>query len=703
MNSYLQVILGLGFVIFVHELGHFLLAKWNGVKVEKFSIGFGTPLLAWRRGVGLRFLSGAPIPEPPKLVESDDPDTPRPHPAPAVGETEYAIAAIPLGGFVKMLGESPEEESKITDPRAYPNKSVGARMAIISAGVIMNVIFGLICFAYVYRNGVTEIPPLVGLVQPASPAYLAGIRPGDEILAINNKRPVDFHDLKIRSALSGQGEALRLEMKRPGEPNPYVVLVEPRSEPGLAIPMIGLGASHDTVLDDTTPFRAPPGMTESAENVNFRPGDRIVAVGPADGQPELVETPMDLNRLLTKYRAVPIQVVVRGKPPEKAAPEAKSDSPVPVQAEPERAVVVPVNRFLDFGFRLELGPVEGIRKDSPAERAGFRVGDQIVEVDGLTDLDPLRLPFLVHDRAGEPIDIVVSRTRQGVPRGERITLQVTPEAVATWVNQPTMPSSPLDLPALGLAYRVEPKVVAVTPGSPADRAGLRPGDALQAVRLSLPPSPEDSPGSQGQTEELPLEGPDSVTWNYVFLLVQSQPGVTLALTVPTRSLTLNLTPTPVDDWFNPERGLRLVALERTLPPQGIWAAMRHGIDEVWENAVSVYFMIRGLIQGRISRKMVAGPIGIFQMGSQAATVGFHELVRFLGMLSINLAVINFLPIPPLDGGQMIFLIAEKVRGRPLPESALAAATYAGLLFVLSLMGFVIFQDSFELIKQNWPW
>ena len=127
-------------MIFIHELGHFLLAKWNGVKVEKFSIGFGPTLFGFRRG-----------------------------------ETEYVLAALPLGGFVKMLGEGPEDEAnKSTDPRAYPNKSVGARMAIISAGVIMNVFLGLACFVYAYGHGMDEIPAKVGAVV----AGLAGLRGG---------------------------------------------------------------------------------------------------------------------------------------------------------------------------------------------------------------------------------------------------------------------------------------------------------------------------------------------------------------------------------------------------------------------------------------------------------------------------------------------------------------------------------------------
>ena len=98
----LKVVLGLGFVIFIHELGHFLMAKWNGVKVLKFSIGFGPTLASWRRGVGLRIGQGSRPPGP------EDP--------PTYGETEYILAALPLGGYVSMLGESPEDSAARPTP-----------------------------------------------------------------------------------------------------------------------------------------------------------------------------------------------------------------------------------------------------------------------------------------------------------------------------------------------------------------------------------------------------------------------------------------------------------------------------------------------------------------------------------------------------------------------------------------------------------
>src|ERR1700761_3034495 len=139
----LKVVFGLGFVIFIHELGHFLAAKWAGVKVEKFFLGFdpgGLRVASFRRG-----------------------------------ETLYGIGAIPLGGYVKMLGENHEGEAEsepeaADDPRAFSNKSVGARTVILSAGVVMNLILGLTLFTIAYMLGVQENPAILGAVEAGSPA-----------------------------------------------------------------------------------------------------------------------------------------------------------------------------------------------------------------------------------------------------------------------------------------------------------------------------------------------------------------------------------------------------------------------------------------------------------------------------------------------------------------------------------------------------
>jgi regulator of sigma E protease len=126
-------------------------------------------------------------------------------------------------------------------------------------------------------------------------------------------------------------------------------------------------------------------------------------------------------------------------------------------------------------------------------------------------------------------------------------------------------------------------------------------------------------------------------------------------------------------------------------------ALQRGWDDTIENILSIYAMIRSLAQGRVSPKQLGGPGTIGYVAFESARQGLTELVRFLGILSINLAVLNFLPVPPLDGGQFLFLCAEKVRGRPLPDSALILGQYVGLVLVVCLMVFVLYQDFFRFV------
>src|SRR5262249_2973386 len=169
-------ILGIGFIIFIHELGHFLVAKWCDVHVLTFSIGFGPAL------PGCSFKRG---------------------------ETTYKLSLLPLGGYVNMIGEGSDADESEDYPRSFKNKSVGQRMAIISAGVIMNVIFGILCFIFVFQtHGVERTAANVGLVDPGSPAWEQGVRSGWKIVRIgDNNRPF-FDDLRQKVILSGYGEEI---------------------------------------------------------------------------------------------------------------------------------------------------------------------------------------------------------------------------------------------------------------------------------------------------------------------------------------------------------------------------------------------------------------------------------------------------------------------------------------------------------------
>jgi len=154
----------------------------------------------------------------------------------------------------------------------------------------------------------------------------------------------------------------------------------------------------------------------------------------------------------------------------------------------------------------------------------------------------------------------------------------------------------------------------------------------------------------------------------------------------------------VEDRFHPLRGLRFDALIRKTPPLGLADSLAQGAEETWDNIMSVFFIFRNLAQGRVGANALGGVIPIAQFAYTTASSGWTPFIHFLGILSVNLAVLNFLPIPPLDGGQFAFLTAEKVRGKPLPESFLTFVTIGGVVFVLLLIVFINGKDLVLLIQ-----
>ncbi|MEW5911653.1 MAG: RIP metalloprotease RseP [Thermodesulfobacteriota bacterium] len=180
MLTVIGAVVVLGVLIFVHELGHFLVAKRAGVGVSTFSLGFGPRLIGFKRG-----------------------------------ETDYRLSAIPLGGFVRMVGEHPGEEVAPADlPRSFSHKPVGWRLAIVAAGPLANIVFAFLAYYLVLAAwGLPTVTTLVGEVQIGQPAATAGVQKGDRVLAING-RPMSDWGAMVEAIQGSGGRPVRLLLQR---------------------------------------------------------------------------------------------------------------------------------------------------------------------------------------------------------------------------------------------------------------------------------------------------------------------------------------------------------------------------------------------------------------------------------------------------------------------------------------------------------
>jgi regulator of sigma E protease len=676
----------------VHELGHFAVAKWAGVLVERFSIGFGP--VFWKR---------------------------------RWGETEYALSALPFGGYVKMLGQddnpanaqkerersllqSPSgtaqpasalaptatstehgeviteaapaegslpgqsgEQAARLDPRSYQAKSVPARMAIISAGVIMNVIFGLIFFILVFNLGVPISPPVIGFVEPGSPAWLAGLKRGDRVVEMAGEEMIDFEHIRQKIFLSSVDQPLEIVVERDGKK--IVKQVAPRK--GELGPQIGVVESFGLTLHSTMPFAKDlaAGKTGAA---TFLGGDRITHV---DGSP--LTDYAELADYLGRHALDEVVVTV-----ERAAKQGEKQR--------ETAEInVPPQLMRSLGIRLQMGKITAVRSGSPAEAAGIKVDDVVQTVDG-NPIDPLRLPDLMYELRGQDVVIEVRRTVQG--EQAVVAKTVRPEDEPGWQTPPAGDRpNPMTVPSLGIAFQIVPAIVEEPDSdSPAARAGLRKGDLIINATL-VEPVEEGKKRDAGKP--IPIND-DKPTLPAIFWKLQHTPNSEIAFEVlrdNTKVKTEAFSPQPDATWGAPFRGIVLTPLQESLPPKGFGDAVVLGYKETKRTFLTIYLTLRRLATRDVSAKNLVGPVGIGIAGYHQAATDYRLLIKFLALLSVNLAIVNFLPIPVLDGGHMFFLAWEGVRGKPPSERVHIAATWAGLVLILLLAILVTGQDIWRFV------
>lgn len=651
----LTTALGLGLVIFFHELGHFAVAKWCNVYVERFSIGFGPILFGWKWA-----------------------------------ETEYALSAIPFGGYVKMLGQDDSDPSQLTneelaaDPRSYSAKPVWQRMAIISAGVTMNLITAILFFGIAFHYGVQVSPPIVGEVRPGMPAWIAGIQSGDRIEKINGRKVASFADISLNTALSDS--TVRLEGIRRDGKTTFDVTLEPftsKTHPDITRPQIGMGPTRGLEVVDIPKSQVKPVLDGTAFAEAKPPFENGDVVQQLNG-----EAVTSYSELQKRYLSLPGDerdfVVKR-----------HSDGK-------EVSIHVAADHFRRLGLRMDCGPVAAVQHASPAEKAGLKAGDKLLQVNGLnvgTDVDPLRLPSEFAKWAGQEVEVKVKRQKEAGGT-EEFTAKVVPTDKPGWLEKPELESEPLSIPAIGLAFHIIPKVVSVDPGSPAEEKGIKPEARVTSFTLVLDPKEKLEEGMKDYRYTISLfnekDPRKENNWAYAFWSMQELPRRSVELTVlqDQKPETFKLEPQTDPDWPLPMIGLRLMGQAEVKKANGVGDALAMAFDHTRSSALNIYLTLRSLCTGRLSIKELHGPLGIASAAFYVASEGIVPLLLFLGFLSVNLAVLNFLPIPVLDGGHMVFLIWESITRKKPSEKVLAGATYAGMLFLLGLMVLVIYLDVF---------
>jgi regulator of sigma E protease len=651
----LQVAGGLGFVIFVHELGHFLVAKACGVKCEKFYLGFDVG--------GLKLLSFK------------------------WGETEYGIGVLPLGGYVKMLGQDDNpaaaaaeaERARLSgdlppepvagphpqwDPRSYPAQSVPERMAIISAGVIMNVIFAVLMASWAYGLGVKEMTCMISSVRSGGAAWRAGLRTGDEIVAVGDQQDPIFSDLLHGITVGSVKDGIDFTVRRPADGSTRTVRLKPDTD--LGKPTIGVTSPFSTTLPkDIAGLLA--GAAARAQPPLLA-GDTIKAV---DGQ--AVDGYAALIAALMRAESRPVTLTVERA----AGPQAPAATV---------AVELPAQRGVQTGMVMTPLPIKDVQEGSPAAAAGILPGDRILGVDGAEVGDPLTLDDRLRRLAGTAVKLVIGRDGAA----DR-TVEVRPREV-TWRDDSTSGiGSPASIASLGIAIPVDAVVAAVDADGPAARAGIVPGDRIVKAWLLTPE--EVAAKGEGAPVKFSAREPN---WPAVMGILQDLPaGTTLRLEVVAaggQSRTVALEPAEAADQFVVDRGLVFEPVYRLVQAPTVTAALGKGFRKAVADLSLVYGFLGKLWNKQISARLLGGPIEIAKQAGRSASEGFSRLLLFLTMLSANLAVVNFLPIPVLDGGHMVFLVYELLRGKPPSEGVVAVLSYLGLALLLTLMMFVFGLD-----------
>jgi regulator of sigma E protease len=691
----LQFVIGLGLVIFVHEFGHFTVAKAVGIRVEQFALGFGPRLFGFKGG-----------------------------------ETDYRVNLLPLGGYVKMTGQEdfgPLREQDEPDPRSYSNKPVSARFAVISAGVIMNVILAGLLFIIVCLAGIRFPAPVVGGSLMGYPAHLTeihwqtiepkaapraipgpaqtappspplpevsfGLQPGYRILEVDGQEITRFSQLAALATLADPNQKFKMTLERVMAGKKQIGVTQIGVMPLEGHLAFGLMPALSTTLG---------GLGDYMADDPFKEGDRIVSINgrKIEHHWEIARAEEGLSG-----RAVPVTLLRGAKKVEtRIYPTLRIDQGLFFQKDGTPIKGEVVNYIYQSGFvtlklpdgqerKLSLEEVTwpardeildilglvprlqvaGVIKGSPADAAGLKPGD-IIEVYGNRQM-PTMKEFVEVNRqqAGTGTRMVVIRDDRRLPPFEIYPTRHKGRSVVGILVSPD---------------EMDTVAAHVRPGSPAVKTGLRPGDAVTKVN-----------------------GRRCETWLDLFRALKAVQGRRLTLSfhrgpLPEQAAEMGLLrPTLFDpkDYrfilFPGPRGFTILMGKEV--KKNPLAAIPWGARETWSFITMTYATLVDTLRGTVSYKEFSGPVGIGSVAIQAGRQGVTDLIYLMAIISVSLAVLNSLPLPVVDGGYAVFLLIEKVRGKPLPLRVQNTIAMAGWALLIVFFVLLTWNDIMRILNNLW--
>lgn len=692
--DFLLVAVGFGLIIFVHELGHFLAARWAGIRVLAFAIGFGPALVSFRKGLGVRRGSSER-----EYIEKHRRD-------PSISATEYRLNYLPFGGYVKMLGQDDmDATARSTEADSYQSCHPWKRLVVISAGVIMNLITAAALFVFVFMVGRLVTPPVIGGVARNSPAAIAqpvapitnvhpGLKAGDQVLRVNGKSPRSFDDLTLAIAMAPKDEPIEFVVDRGGEELTFSAV--PRRELTTGLLAVGLQPAIGLAL----PTIESP--SDAGALASFLKGEGVEGIGAGDrislvnGRAAVYAHDIDAAIAAGRGEAVTVTVVRADGTTSTATIEPRAEFENDLVASDAKSVI-PVRHILGLTGVLRV-------LDADPEGAGPKASEQgLKDGDVFALLGDVEYPSIaegikqIRAHQGKSIDAVVIRQVEsagGEVRWAEVPLpglKVSRDGRLGFARGDTGDVSALLAAPIATVRRNFDKDVRTA----AAGSGLTAGTTVLEVD-SLP-----TPTLGALRDALRLatrKAMDDKQGAAVTLRVRRPVAGVPDAAAPVEEVRWELTREDVAavhslGWTNglAEAGV-LQPAEVALKADNPLAAVKMGVAETKRVMLMTYLTFARLAQGSVKVEHLKGPVGIAHLGTLVADKGLIWLLFFLALISVNLAVINFLPLPIVDGGQALFIIYEWVRGKPVPVGFQNAVTMAGLVMIGVMFLLVTYND-----------